>query len=157
MEEHPDSAYQFLCEADSCVADQSRKTRMRHLMLMTEAENKLYFQLPSDTIFQEVVDYYDSHGTSNQQLMAHYLLGRIYSDRGEAPMALQCYNDAVEKADTLSDDCDYTTLFSVYGQMVDIFEAQVMPNEALKALEKYCQYAKKAGNTYESIRYGGDL
>ena len=67
-------------------------------------------------------------------------------------MALQCFNNAVEKADTLSDDCDYTTLFSVYGQMADIFEAQVMPNEALKALEQYCQYAKKAGNTYESIR-----
>ena len=54
MEEHPDSAYQFLCEADSCVADQSRKTRMRHQMLMTEAKNKLFLPLPSDTLFQEV-------------------------------------------------------------------------------------------------------
>ena len=152
MEEHPDSAYQFLCEADSCVADQSRKTRMRHQMLMTEAKNKLDMQLPSDTLFQEVVDYYDDHGTPNQQLMAHYLLGRIYGDRGEAPMALQCYNDAVEKADTLSDECDYTTLYKVYGQMADIFEAQVMPNEEIEALKRYSQYALKAGNTYEYIR-----
>ena len=152
MEEHPDSAYQFLCEADSCIAEQSRKTRMRHLMLKTEAENKLDMPLPSDTIFQEVVDYYDDHGTSNQQLMAHYLLGRIYSDRGEAPQALQCYNDAVEKADTLSDDCDYTTLYKVYGQMADVFEAQVMPNEEIEALKRYSQYALKAGNTYEYIR-----
>ena len=152
MEEHPDSAYQFLCEADSCVADQSRKTRMRHQMLMTEAKNKLDMPLPSDTLFQEVVDYYDDHGTSNQQLMAHYLLGRIYSDRGEAPMALQCYNDAVEKADTLSDDCDYTTLYKVYGQMADVFEAQVMPNEEIEALQQYSKYAQKAGNTYEHIR-----
>ena len=152
MEEHPDSAYQFLCEADSCVADQSRKTRMRHLMLKTEAENKLYLQLPSDTTFQEVVDYYDHHGTPNQQLKAHYLLGSIYLDRGEAPMALQCFNDAMEKADTLSNDCDYTTLFSVYGQMADVFEAQVMPNEEIEALQQYSKYAQKAGNTYEHIR-----
>ena len=152
MEEHPDSAYQFLCEADSCIAEQSRKTRMRHLMLKTEAENKLDMPLPSDTIFQEVVDYYDDHGTSNQQLMAHYLLGCIYRDRGEAPQALQCYNDAVEKADTLSDDCDYTTLYKVYGQMADVFESQVMPDEEIDALKQYSKYAQKAGNTYEYIR-----
>ena len=84
--------------------------------------------------------------------MAHYLLGCIYRDRKEAPMALQCYNDAVEKADTLSDECDYTTLFSVYGQMADIFEAQVMPNEEIEALKRYSQYAQKAGNIYEYIR-----
>jgi tetratricopeptide (TPR) repeat protein len=152
MEEHPDSAYQFLCEADSCVADQSRKTRMRHQMLMTEAKNKLDMPLPSNTLFQEVVDYYDDHGAPNQQLMVHYLLGRIYSDRGEAPMALQCYNDAVEKADTLSDDCDYTTLYKVYGQMADVFESQVMPDEEIDALKQYSKYALKAGNAYEYIR-----
>ena len=152
MEEHPDSAYQFLCEADSCIAEQSRQTRMRNQMLMTEAKNKLDMPLPSDTLFQEVVDYYDDHGTPNQQLMAHYLLGRIYGDRGEAPMALQCYNDAVEKADTLSDDCDYTTLYKVYGQMADVFESQVMPDEEIDALKQYSKYAQKAGNTYEYIR-----
>lgn len=120
-------------------------------MLMTEAKNKLFLPLPSDTLFQEVVDYYDDYGTSNQQLMAHYLLGCIYRDRGEAPMALQCYNDAVEKADTLSEDCDYTLLYKVYGQMADVFEAQVMPNEEIEALKQYSKYALKAGNTYEHI------
>ena len=152
MEDYPDSAYQFLCEADSCIAEQSKGTRMRHLLLMAEAENKLCLPLPSDTLFQEVVDYYDSHGTPNQQLKAHYLLGCIYRDRGEAPMSLQCYNDAVEKADTLSANCDYTTLFSVYGQMADIYHSQVMPNEEIEALRQYSKYAQKAGNIYESIR-----
>ena len=147
----PDSAYRLLCEADSGIAEQSKGTRIRHFLLKTEAKNKLNMPLPSDTLFQEVVDYYDDHGNPNQQLMAHYLLGRIYSDRGEAPMALQCYNDAVEKADTLSNDCDYTTLFSVYGQMADIYELQVMPDEEIDALKNYSQYAWKAGNTYEHI------
>ena len=151
MEEYPDSAYRLLCEADSGIAEQSKGTRIRHFLLKTEAKNKLNMPLPSDTLFQEVVDYYDDHGNPNQQLMAHYLLGRIYSDRGEAPMALQCYNDAVEKADTLSNDCDYTTLFSVYGQMADIYELQVMPDEEIDALKNYSQYAWKAGNTYEHI------
>ena len=152
MEEHPDSAYQFLCEADSCIAEQSKGTRMRHLMLMTEAKNKLDMPLPSDTLFQEVVDYYDDHGTSNQQLMAHYLLGCIYRDKKEAPMALQCYNDAVEKADTTSNDCDYTLLYKVYGQMADVYGKQLMPEEALEAEEKYSHYALQAKDTFNYIK-----
>ena len=152
MEEHPDSSYALLVECDSLMPQQSRRTRMHHLMLVAEAANKLDFQMPSDTLFLEAVDYYDHHGTPNQQLKAHYLLGCIYRDMKEAPQAIQCYYDAVEKADTLSEDCDYTTLFSVYGQMADIFEAQIMPEEELEALKGYSKYALKAGNLYEHIR-----
>ena len=152
MEAHSDSAYQFLCEADSCVADQSRKTRMRHLMLMTEAKNKLDMPLPSDTLFQEVVDYYDDHGTSNQQLKAHYLLGCIYRDRGEAPMALQCYHDAVEKADTLNSKCDFTTLYKVYGQMASVYGKQLMAWNELKADMKYSHFALQAKDTFNYIK-----
>ena len=152
MGEHSDSAYLWLCKADSAIADQSKKTQMRHLMLKAEATNKLFLQMPSDTLFQEVVDYYDRHGTPNQQLKAHYLLGCIYRDRKEAPQAIQCYYDAVEKADTLSSDCDYITLFSVYGQMGDIFDHQIMPNEAIDAWKQYIKYAQKAGFIHESIR-----
>lgn len=153
MEEHPDSAYMLLVAHDSLmVSQQSRNTRMRYQLLMTEALNKLYQPLPTDSLFQPVVDYYDAHGTPNQQLKAHYLLGCIHRDRGEAPQALQCYYDAAEKADTLSSDCDYTLLYKVYGQMADVFEAQVMPDEEIEALKQYSKYALKAGNTYEYIR-----
>ena len=152
MEEYPDSAYRLLCEADSGIAEQSKGTRIRHFLLKTEADNKLYHPLPSDTLFQDVVDYYDGHGTANQQLKAHYLLGCIYRDRNEAPMALQCFNNAVEKADTLNQDCDYTTLYKVYGQMADVYHSRVMPDEEIGALREYSKNALKAGDTYNYIR-----
>ena len=151
MGEHSDSAYLWLCRADSAIADQSKKTQMRHLMLKAEATNKLFLQMPSDTLFQEVVDYYDQHGTPNQQLKAHYLLGCIYRDMKEAPQAIQCYYDAVEKADTLSDDCDYNTLFRVYGQMAMLFSAQYMAEAELDAWRKYSHYAFKANDMYNYI------
>ena len=151
MEDHPDSAYHILDSIAPYMAEKAENLKMSHLMLSTQAQNKLYLPLPSDTLFQEVVDYYDSHGTHNQQIVAHYLLGCIYRDRDEAPMALQCYSDAVERADTLSSACDYNTLYKIYGQMADIFETQVMPDEELEALNQYCKYAKKAGNIYEYI------
>ena len=152
MDSLPDSAYTLLKACDSTIPEQSEKTRMRYWLLMADANNKLYQPLPSDTLFREVVDYYDHHGTPNQQLKAHYLLGCIYRDREEAPMALQCYQDAVEKADTLSPDCDYTTLYKVYGQMDEVLGSQVMPLEKIEALEQYSKYALKAGNIYEHIR-----
>ena len=49
---------------------------------------------------QALADYFDSHGTPNDQMLAHYLLGRCYADMHEAPMALHCYQEAITRADT---------------------------------------------------------
>jgi len=48
------------------------------------------------------VQFFDDHGTPNDRLLAHYLLGRAYHDHGEAPMALECYQRAIDYADTLN-------------------------------------------------------
>ena len=89
---------------------------------------------------QPYVDYFDRHGNSNDQMLAHYLLGRAYHEHGEAPMALQCYQDAAERADTTAADCDYKQLSRVYGQMADIFYQQGLYRQELvydRLAEKY--------------------
>ena len=129
-----------------------RSDRVYALLLLADATNKLCKQMPSDTVFQEVVDYYDHHGDANQRMKAYYLMGCIYRDRHEAPMALQWYLDAVEQADTLDADCDYLTLLSVYGQMADVYHSQVMPMEEISAYKQYSRCAAKINNTYEYIR-----
>jgi len=73
---------------------------------------------------QALVDYFDSHGTPNDQLLAHYLLGRCYADMHEAPMALHCYQEAISRADTTANDCDFAQLSRVYGQSATIFYQQ---------------------------------
>jgi tetratricopeptide (TPR) repeat protein len=73
---------------------------------------------------QPYVDYFDRHGEPNDRLLAHYLLGRAYHEQGEAPMALQCYQQAIECADTLSTDCDFAQLSRVFAQMGNIFYNQ---------------------------------
>ena len=70
------------------------------------------------------VQFFDDHGTPNDRLLAHYLLGRAYYEAGEAPMALECYQKAAEFADTTSKDCDYKQLCRVYAQIADIFYYQ---------------------------------
>lgn len=61
------------------------------------------------------VRFFDRHGSPNDRLLAHYLLGRAYHEHGEAPMALQCYHDALDCADTTAQDCDYAQLARVYA------------------------------------------
>lgn len=153
MEKHPQQAYDSLLRMRNQVDSSFEESfTMRYRVLMAKAQNKLYKPLPSDSVFQEVVDYYDSKGFANEKMQAHYLLGCIYRDQEEAPMAIKCYKEAVEYADTLSKDCDYTTLYSIYGQMADVFADQNLPKEAIDAVKKYSDYALKAGDRYNYVR-----
>ena len=117
MEAHPQAAYDSLCRFDSLeMGNASRKVVMKQRLLMAKAQNKLYLSMPTDSIFQEVVDYYDSKGSDNEKMQAYYLMGCVYRDQKEAPKAMMSYKKAVEYADTLSKKCDYCTLSKVYGQ-----------------------------------------
>lgn len=137
MEKNPQAAYDSLLHSQKEIQqDGTRKTEMRYRLLKAKAENKLYLQMPTDSAFQEVVEYYENNGTSNKRMEARYLMGCVYRDQKEAPKAMLWYNKAIECADTLDKDCDYTTLYSIYGQMADIYSKQYLHLEAIKAEQK---------------------
>ena len=148
----PDSALLILEEAREEVASCPRSQRMRHELLVAKAQNKAYVDFTTDSIMLTVTDYYDHHGTPNERMLAHYLLGCTYRDLGEAPRTLECYKDAVACADTLSPDCDYRTMMSIYGQMATLYDKQVMPMEELNALECSGWYALKCEDTLNYIK-----
>ena len=135
---NPDSALRLLTQYKDSIKSASKAGRMYYELLLADAMNKAYVDMTTDSILKEVTDYYDRHGSSNEQMRAHYLLGCAYRDMGEAPMALQCYQDAVDKADTLSHDCNYRLLTSVYGQMAEIYHKQNLPLDEITA-NKNCQ------------------
>ena len=94
MEKNPQAAYDSLCNHRQDMSQCGEKVEMRYRMLEAKVLNKLFKPMPSDSLFQEVVDYYDSKGAPNEKMEAHYLLGCIYCDMKEAPKAMQCYQDA---------------------------------------------------------------
>lgn len=96
----------------------TKAQRMRYDLLYHKAMNKAYIDFTSDSTMLAVVDYYEHHGTANDKMLAYYILGCVYRDMHEAPMALEYYNKATEQADTAAQDCDYATLCRVYSQMV---------------------------------------
>ena len=95
--------------------------------------------------------YFDSHGTPNERMLAHYLLGRTYADLGEAPQALDAYHTAADCADTTAQDCDYRLLTRIHAQSANLFYLQLLPNEMLDELNQMRAYAFIAKDTLSWI------
>ena len=153
LEANPDSAYKVLTAMQKKVDSiDDEAVSMRHRMYLASAANKLFLPMPSDSSFMDVVSWYDLHGTANDRMKAYYLLGCIYRDLGESPLAMRYYIEATEKADTLSDDVDHITLMSIYGQMADLADRQHLPDDELRYLDRCIGEASKSGKVYESIR-----
>ena len=152
VNEHPDSVIQLLEPLAIEKEKMASSQQMRWQLLLTSAQNKCDTIFRDDSLQLELVKYYDRHGSPNERMTAHYLLGRAYSDMGEAPRALENFLDAVDCADTTSRACDYKTLFRIYGQIAKIYRSQCMPNEELIAWERFSHFALKSGDIYNHIR-----
>ena len=151
INDRPDSALAMLDSLEPSSHDFSTENLRRWQLLRLMAQNKCDTVFSDDSLQKELVKYYDRHGTPNERMTAHYLLGRAYSDMGEAPRALQCFLNAVACADTTSNKCDFKTLFRIYGQVAMVYRSQCIPNEELVAWNQYSHFAEKSGDMYNYI------
>ena len=144
-------AIRMLDGVKSQLPEFTKKQRMRYELLRHKAMNKACITFTSDSVMKKVVDYYDNHGSANERMLANYVLGCVYRDMYEAPMALEYYNKATEQADTTAADCDYGTLYRVYSQMGFLFSKQYLPYQLLDAFGKAVKYAYLAKDTLNAI------
>ena len=109
-----------------------RSDRMYLELLRAKAMNKASVPFTTDSVMRRVARYYDRHGSANQRLLAHYLLGCVYRDLGSAPRALEEYQRAASQADTTRADCDLPTLMRVYSQMGKLYMMMRLTDESLQ-------------------------
>ena len=144
------SVFLVLTALASCTDKEAMRQRLDYVSQCNRA----------DTVFTEawlptvdsLVNYFDRHGNANERMMAHYLKGRIHHDMEESPIALECYQQATEMADTTREDCDFRTLAAIYGQMADLFDMQFLPEDGLKAQKMVEHFAWKNRDTLATIR-----
>ena len=136
-----------------CCTTETDRVRMAALLDRADSMNRAYIPMTDgmDSLLLDATRFYDRHGTADQQVRAHYLLGCAYRDMGEAPAALQSYQDAVDHADTLSSDCDYKQLCRVYAQMAQIFYEQGLYREQLTSDQLSVKYAWKGKDTLAAL------
>ena len=130
-----------LCGA--CTTEAERR-QMERIVAEADSMNRNYVPLTTDSLLLQACRYYDRHGQPNERMRAHYLLGCAYRDMGEAPRAIDAYQDAAACADTLAEDCDFRKLSSVYSQMAWAFHHQLLFSYEKDARRLSCQYAEKA-------------
>ena len=146
-DEHPDSALVMLDSLARHEVDFGKHFLMQYRLHRLNVYNKL------DTVFktteeaQQLADYFEDNGTSNEKMLAYYLLGRTYYDTHEAPMALKYFRTAAEKADTTAADCNYRQLSRVYGQMGNLFYEQNLMSNSLTCRDRAIAYAWRAKDT----------
>ena len=151
IDNHPDSALALLDSLRTGKNGWSKARRMRYDLLRAKAQNKAFVDFTTDSIAKDFTDYYDRHGSANDRVLAHYLLGCTYRDIGETPRVVNCYMDAIEIADTTAPDFDFYTLSSVYSQLADIYHRQLLLTNEIEARQKASQYAFRANCPYWGV------
>ena len=127
------------------------KAQMLQQLEELEATNRAGEQLLNDSLAEELVDYFERHGSSNERMRSRYMLGRTYYFMGELPRALEIYNEAADCADTTSADCDYKVLSRIHAQTAVIYDSQILPQNQLKELKLAEYYAWKGKDTLQAI------
>lgn len=145
------AATSLLEDVDKQADAFSTAQRMRYRLLQAEVMNKMYTDFTSDSVMTEVVAYYDRKGSADERMRAHYLLGCVYRDLNEVPRAVECYQNAIDLADTLSADCDFKTLSCIYSQMAYLFNQQLALTDAIESRQKSAHYSFLIGDTLNAL------
>ena len=164
MDARPDSALTLLNTLLPDTNTMSKRDLMRFHLLRTNAENKCDTVLTARhaALMRRVCDYYDRKSPSpfgegsgvrlsNSRMLAHYLLGRCYSDMGEAPAALREFTIAEDQADTTNIKCDFILLSNLCYQNARLFSYQMLLPDALKYYDYAEHYAYKGGDTLRAV------
>lgn len=110
VSETPEKALSQLDSIDSNAL--SEADRNYYDLLTIKAKDKAYVRHTSDSLIRRVIDYYSANGSIELYAEALYYGGRVYSDMGDTPNALQCFHNAL---DTLPEDSDN---FDLKGNIV---------------------------------------
>lgn len=132
-------------------SDMSTAERMKIILLNCKSKNSAYISFQSDSVPKMLVSYYDSHGNDNERMQAYYQLGSVYRDKGDAPLAVECFQKVVNVADTTDTDCDFQTLSIIHGNIADLLYQQMAPQNAMEEEHLSEKYAWKAKDTLSAL------
>lgn len=134
---NPDSAYKLLEQIKDSITAQPQSTQMYYHLLSIKAKDKAYITHTSDSLIQYILHYYENKNDEKHLPETYYYAGRVYSDLGDAPQALDYYQKAAE---LLEGSTNYQLLKVVYSQMGELFLYQDVYEEAMEAFRKAFRY-----------------
>lgn len=140
---HPDSAMALLDSLRDSIFLQPRSVRMYYDLLTVKARDKAYIRHTSDSLIRSVLRYYERQDDKKHLPETYYYAGRVYSDLGDAPQALNYFIRASETADGK----DYDLLSRIYSQIGTLYLYQDVYDKALPVFRKCYQYNLLEGDS----------
>ena len=109
--------------------------------------DKAYIAHTSDSAILSVINYFENHDFNNLLPVAYYYGGRVYSDLGDAPQALEYFHKALDCTNINS-----LTMAVTYAQIAGIYNEQKVFDLAIPAYKKAIELNSK-NNNYNGIIY----
>ena len=116
-------------------------------LLEIRTNDKAYIAHTSDSAILSVINYFENHDFNNLLPVAYYYGGRVYSDLGDAPQALEYFHKALDCPNINSH-----TMAVAYAQIASLYHEQKVYDLAIPAYKKAIKL-NKDNNNYISLLY----
>lgn len=151
-----DSPQEALSCLDSIDCEALSETDRHYYDFLTiKAKDKAYIQHTSDSLILDVIDYYEGKPTA-PYAEALYYGGRVYSDMGDAPTALQYFHKALENIPKNTHDLDLKA--RILSQTGRLLTSLRLYDEAIPYIERsnaIIEYNKDTVNWVHNIQLLG--
>lgn len=123
----------------------SEYTRMKYGLLEETLRDKTYTPAKSDIKINNIVNYFDKHGTDKDKQEAYFYKGSAYRDLHDTPRAIKSFRQSVEIAKT-SDNADIVLLRNAFSNLYFLYyNVQDYKNALKMAYEEY-EISKEINN-----------
>ena len=122
---NPDSAVTLLRSVGAEMSASSPAVHHLYDLLTIKAQDKADLPLTSDSLILDILQYYEHGGDPNKLPEAYYYAGRVYSELGDAPQAI----DYFQKAQTTLDALDLRKLPASHAQRYEKLRGIILAQE----------------------------
>ena len=116
-------------------------------LLEIRSNDKAYIAHTSDSAILSIINYFEKHDFNNLLPVAYYYGGRVYSDLGDAPQALEYFQKALD-----CENINSNTKAVAYSQIAEIYNNQKVFDLAISAYKKAIKL-NKDNNNYINLLY----
>ena len=143
IEARPDSALAVLEGIDKSELT-SKELEAKYALLLSQALDKNYIDLQSDSIIAPAVRYYENHGSEQEKFQTQYYLARIYQNSNDYENAMK----SIVKAEGYDfDEIDHSDIGRLYSIKTDINIVYYSTDDAIESIRQELKYYKSGGHS----------
>lgn len=147
---NPEAALAMLDSLSPSMSYAKEPVRRYHSLLTIKARDKAFLPHKSDSLVLDLLDYYEKKGDAHLLPEAYYYAGRVTSDLGDAPQALDYFQkalDALQSANGIAEYKRHTLQAVISSQIGYIQKKEHLLELALDSFRKSYHYNKQKNDS----------